>query len=114
MEVRKGVITNYMRSKYYPIFIWWKLSTIIPIRPIELVKIKNNDIRYDEKEEKYYLTKGKRKLPPSEKEKGKYNVVRNVSFNHLNNIYAKLTYKRLETNSFIIHYPPKLKIEAQK
>ncbi|GEM_PF-2904510 len=66
--------TNNMRSKYYPIFIWWKVSTILPIRPIELVKIKNNDIRYDAKEEKYYLTKGKRKLSPSKKEKGKHHV----------------------------------------
>ncbi|MDR4886300.1 hypothetical protein RGU12_01915 [Fredinandcohnia sp. QZ13] len=66
--------TKYMRSKYYPIFIWWKLSTIIPIRPIELVTIKNNDIRYDAKEEKYYLTKGKRKQSPSKKEKGKHHV----------------------------------------
>lgn len=65
---------KYMRSKYYPIFIWWKLSTIIPIRPIELVTIKNNDIRYDAKEEKYYLTKGKRKQSPSKKEKGKHHV----------------------------------------
>lgn len=66
--------SNYKRSKYYPIFIWWKLSTIIPIRPIELVTIKNNDIRYDAKEEKYYLTKGKRKQSPSKKEKGKHHV----------------------------------------
>lgn len=66
--------TNYMRTKYYPIFIWWKLSTIIPIRPIELVTIKNNDIRYDAIEEKYYLTKGKRKQSPSKKEKGKHHV----------------------------------------
>ncbi|MFJ7738752.1 hypothetical protein ACIQ2D_20790 [Lysinibacillus sp. NPDC097287] len=66
--------TNNMRSKYYPVFIWWKLSTIIPIRPLELVKIKNDDIRYDATEEKYYLTKGKRKLRPSKKEKGNHHV----------------------------------------
>lgn len=65
--------TNYMRSKYYPVFIWWKLSTIIPIRPIELVTIKNSDIRYDSKEEKYYLTKGERKQSPL-KAKGKHQV----------------------------------------
>ena len=35
---------------------------------------KNNDIRYDAKEEKYYLAKGKRKQSPSKKEKGKHHV----------------------------------------
>lgn len=62
--------TPYMRSKYYPIFIWWRLSAIIPIRPLELVEIKNKDIQYDE-EEKYYVVIGRRKQQPKPKAKRK-------------------------------------------
>lgn len=42
-----------LRIKYYPILIWWMISTIIPLRPSEFVLLKRNCI-YKEKN-KYYI-----------------------------------------------------------
>lgn len=42
-----------LRIKYYPILIWWMISTIIPLRPSEFVLLKRNCI-YKEKD-KYYI-----------------------------------------------------------
>lgn len=41
-----------LRIKYYPILIWWMISTIIPIRPSEFVLLKRNCI-YKEKDKCY-------------------------------------------------------------
>lgn len=41
------------RIKFYPIFIWWLLSTIIPLRPTEVLMIKRNCI-YQQKG-KYFI-----------------------------------------------------------
>lgn len=41
-----------LRIKYYPILIWWMISTIIPLRPSEFVLIKRNCI-YKEKDKCY-------------------------------------------------------------
>lgn len=41
-----------LRIKYYPILIWWMISTIIPLRPSEFVLLKRNCI-YKEKDKCY-------------------------------------------------------------
>ncbi len=41
-----------LRIKYYPILIWWMVSTIIPLRPSEFVLLKRNCI-YKEKDKCY-------------------------------------------------------------
>ncbi|MCZ2259411.1 hypothetical protein [Sporosarcina sp. G11-34] len=39
--------------RFYPVIIWWKLTSIIPLRPSEFCKIKRNALRTVN--EKYYL-----------------------------------------------------------
>ncbi|MDR4887981.1 hypothetical protein RGU12_10515 [Fredinandcohnia sp. QZ13] len=56
--------TSYLREKYYPVFIWWKLTSVIPIRPIEFIEILNEGIRYEEKEDAYYILIPRRKQQP--------------------------------------------------
>jgi len=38
------ISNGLLRKKYLPIFIWWKLTKIIPMRTSELIAIKKNDI----------------------------------------------------------------------
>ncbi|NHC43442.1 hypothetical protein G6549_26700 [Bacillus sp. MM2020_1] len=56
--------TPYLREKYYPIFIWWRLTSVIPIRPIEFIEILNEGIRYETKEEAFYVLIPRRKQQP--------------------------------------------------
>lgn len=41
------------RARYYPVLIWWKLSSIIPLRPGEVYQLPKDCIY--EKNEKYYI-----------------------------------------------------------
>lgn len=41
------------RIRYYPVLIWWKLSSIIPLRPSEIYQLPKDCIY--EKNEKYYI-----------------------------------------------------------
>lgn len=56
--------TSYLREKYYPIFIWWKLTAVIPIRPIEFLEILNEGICYKPTEDSYYISIPRRKQKP--------------------------------------------------
>lgn len=42
-----------LRMKYYPILIWWMISTIIPLRPSEFILLKRNCIY--RKNDNYYI-----------------------------------------------------------
>lgn len=42
------------KEKYYPLYLWWRITTIIPLRVTEFTLIPFNCIR--KSEEKYYLT----------------------------------------------------------
>jgi hypothetical protein len=42
-----------LKFKFYPIIIWWELTKIIPLRPIELVELSRNCIEFDG--EYYYI-----------------------------------------------------------
>ena len=41
------------RIKFYPIFIWWLISTIIPLRPTEVLMIKRNCVY--KRKDRYYM-----------------------------------------------------------
>lgn len=56
--------TPYLRERYYPIFIWWRLTSVIPIRPIEFVEILNDGICYKPEEDAYFILIPRRKQKP--------------------------------------------------
>lgn len=64
--------TPKLREKYYPVFIWWRLTSVIPIRPIEFIEILNEGIRYDPKEDAYYILIPRRKKQPEPLNKSKH------------------------------------------
>lgn len=49
------------KIKYYPVYLWWKITSIIPLRPNEFIKIKKDCVEVDDN--KYFL-----KLPRSKQE----------------------------------------------
>ncbi|MGQ7873486.1 hypothetical protein [Bacillus sp. 1A] len=63
-EIAKNEISPTL-IRYYPIVMWWKLTTIIPIRPIEFCDI-SRDALSEDKEGKFHL-----KLP---RKKNKNNI----------------------------------------
>jgi len=42
-----------MKQKYYPIFLWWKITTILPMRPIEFAELEINCCIKEN--DKYYI-----------------------------------------------------------
>lgn len=69
--------TQYLRQKYFPVFIWWRLTSVIPIRPIEFIEILNEGIWHESKEDAYYILIPRRKQQPDPINKRKH-----VSFQH--------------------------------
>lgn len=65
--IEKG--TTELIIKYYPVLLWWKLTTIIPLRPLEFVRIKRDCLF--EKDEKHYI---KIKREKNISHRVKYNV----------------------------------------
>ena len=49
------------KLKYYPILIWWKLTTIIPLRPQEFLDMKYECISYNENTKEYWITVPRKK-----------------------------------------------------
>jgi hypothetical protein len=64
--------TPYLREKYYPVYIWWRLTAVIPIRPNEFTEILNEGIRYEAKEDAYYILIPRRKQKPDSINKRKH------------------------------------------
>lgn len=50
----KEYLSEEIRKKYLPIIFWWKLSAIIPMRPIEFIRLKKEGCF--KKEGNYYIT----------------------------------------------------------
>ena len=67
--------TPNLREKYYPIYIWWSLTSVIPIRPIEFIEILNEGIRYEAKEDAYYILIPRRKKSPDPINKRKHAAI---------------------------------------
>lgn len=66
------ILTDFMKSsdlklikKYYPIFLWWRISTVIPIRPSEFIKFKRDCCTLNDKDKIYYIKVPRTKLPPN-------------------------------------------------
>lgn len=61
------VMTKEMqnREKYYPLYLWWSITTIIPLRPAEFVKMKKDCCYFDEKIKEYYIKVPREKQSPN-------------------------------------------------
>lgn len=51
----KGVDVEYLQETYKPILIWWKLTSVIPIRIGEFVRLKMNCAYYNKVKKGYYI-----------------------------------------------------------
>ncbi|CDI50124.1 hypothetical protein BN906_02134 [Clostridium tetani 12124569] len=53
----KGDYDEYkrLRNKYLPIYIWWQLTLISPIRPGEFIRLRTKCSSYDEKLDQYFI-----------------------------------------------------------
>lgn len=58
-------VNNEEKIKYYPVYLWWKITSIIPLRPNEFIKIKRSCTEIENN--KYFL-----KLPRSKQEPNPY------------------------------------------
>ncbi|WP_242292488.1 integrase [Bacillus cereus group sp. BfR-BA-01441] len=49
--------TEFELQKYFPIVLWWKITTVIPMRPTEFLKLKKNCANQPKKNKKKYEIK---------------------------------------------------------
>lgn len=61
-----GEISSDERLFFYPLYLWWKISGVIPLRPREFILTPRNCLI--EKKDGYYLTLRRNKLKGSNKE----------------------------------------------
>ena len=78
------------RIYFYPVFLWWKITTILPLRPTEFTLIPCNCIK--KKEDEFYLTIRRSTLKGSKKVKSSLKQNKLPSYN-INKDYKKMTYK---------------------
>lgn len=60
------------KERYFPVFIWWKITTVLPLRATETLVIPYDCVTY--KNEKYYIKVRRSKLKGSDTEIRHYNV----------------------------------------
>lgn len=51
----KGKNIEYLQETFKPVLIWWKITSVIPIRIGEFVRLKMDCAYYDEKKKGYYI-----------------------------------------------------------
>lgn len=64
--------TREEKAKYYPVYIWWKITTIIPLRVTEYLVTPKDCIR--RKNEKWYITVRRTRLKGNQKKTIRYSV----------------------------------------
>ncbi len=62
-EYWQSDISNKDRMFYYPLYLWWNLTAVLPLRPREFLLIKRDCL--EKRENKYYLTIRRNKLKGS-------------------------------------------------
>ncbi|WP_050180979.1 site-specific integrase [Domibacillus robiginosus] len=100
---KKNNKKNNFYFKYYPIFIWWSLSTLIPMRPSEFCAIKRDTL--SEENNRYYI-----KLPRIKQKNNSHKVQIVDKIAIPQELYAQLQDYILSTDSFgttetLISYP---------
>lgn len=51
-----------LRAKYFPIYLWWRISTVIPMRPNDFIRLSRNCCYLNQADNEYYI-----KVPRSKK-----------------------------------------------
>lgn len=74
--------TNEEKLLYYPVYIWWRISNIIPLRPTELIVTPFDCIRTNDEGE-YFLTVRRTKLKGRTKRKSKGTVTHKVESDYV-------------------------------
>lgn len=54
-----------LKRKYFPIYLWWRITMVIPMRPNEFRKLKKNCCFPDSEANQYYIKIPRTKLPPN-------------------------------------------------
>lgn len=77
---------NYMANdeeklSYFPVYLWWSITNILPLRPTELMVTPFNCIRKDDSDE-YFLTIRRTNLKGHKKGKSKGIVTHKVDFDY--------------------------------
>ena len=113
-EIKRNNITPYT-LRYYPVVIWWKLTSIIPIRPSEFCDIKRDALKKEE--DGYYL-----KLPRI-KNNNKTQIIDKIlvskEIGEIINHYIKITKKYggtktlISYNSILSTYKNNIKAAAE-
>lgn len=50
-----------LRERYYPVLLWWKITSVIPMRPIEFTLLKRDSCYYNKAKNSYVLKIERRK-----------------------------------------------------
>lgn len=53
------------KQKYYLLYLWWTITTVIPMRPNEFLRFKSNCCSYDNEKDEYNLKVPRSKLKPN-------------------------------------------------
>jgi hypothetical protein len=69
------------RKKYFPLLLWWKISGIIPMRPIEFCDLKRNCYSFEESSNKYYIEIHRKKIRNSFIKYKNIQVLNNIQIN---------------------------------
>lgn len=54
---------------FYPVYLWWRITNILPLRPTEFVLTPRDCLRYDKDKKQHYLTVRRTKLKGASKNK---------------------------------------------
>lgn len=60
-----NMASEEMKKRYFPLFLWWRITTVIPMRPNEFLRFKINCSYLNEKDNGYYLKVPRSKQPPN-------------------------------------------------
>lgn len=94
--------TELERKRFLPIFLWWKITSIIPLRPIEFLDFKANCVEFDGNN--YWITVPRKKIRGSSYNIEVTNVIRTTKeiYDLVNEYIGFLTEK--EKSEYLFSY----------
>lgn len=104
--------SNIEALRYFPVYLWWKISSIIPLRPIEFCLLSSDCCSYDKSSDAYYLKIERKKIKNSELKQKKIpllNVVKTTKeIYDIIEMYKEVTADE-NTSGFLLSYETYLK-----
>ncbi|MGC6590330.1 integrase [Paenibacillus sp. Dod16] len=104
-EYFKTCTSDEDRLRYYPIFLWWRITRIIPMRPVEFYSL-SRDCTMKDTEDRYWMVLPRRKN--SSRHLGKIEVTGTVQVNQevfeLIKDYKRLTSAYVNDSPYLISY----------